>query len=173
MWSWPGLDQIDSHIWIQVSYMTSEALYDPPSAQAFNIHYICRRIVLQAITVTIPTNTDDDFAPESTEPLELKQKSTPVQGHIRGQRSGGFSCRKGLHSDLAVQGDKINILVTPLDDLVLEDGRGALRMTVPFKEFRHCSQTIEMDMDEATGRVVIWGWDKDAYETRIFVGDLV
>jgi len=48
-------------------------------------------------------------------------------------------------------------------------------MSVPFEElkFERPPKTSEMDMDEATGRVVIWGWDEDACEARIFVGDLV
>jgi len=77
--------------------------------------------------------------------------------------------------DKALLDDKLDILVIPLDDLVLEDGRGALRMLVSYKElkFKFRPLTIEMDMDEATGRVIIWGWDKNAYETKIFVGDLV
>ena len=35
--------------------------------------------------------------------------------------------------------------------------KGVLQMSIPFKESRHYFQTAEMDMDEATGRVVIWG----------------
>ena len=87
----------------------------------------------------------------------------------------GFSCRNGLHSDKALLIDKLGVLVTPLDDLVLEDGRGALRMSVPLEElkFERPPKTFGMDMDEATGRVVIWGWEEDACETKIFVGDLV
>lgn len=175
MWHWPGLDLVDEMIWTLVSYMTSETLYDPPSAQQFSLHYVCKRHGIQekpfAITVTVPINTGGDSASKSTGPPALKQKSTPLQTHRWG--SVGFSCRKGLHLDKALQSDKFHILVTPLDDLVLEGGRKALRMFVPYKELKHFSQTIEMDMDEATGRVIIWGWDKDAYETKIFVGDLV
>ena len=34
-------------------------------------------------------------------------------------------------------------------------------------------ETIEVDMGEATGWVVVWGWDNVAQELEIFVGDLV
>ena len=74
--------------------------------------------------------------------------------------------------NVARQGDA-DILVTPLDDLVLEGGRGTLRMSVLRKEFDECSAITEVDMDEATGRVVMWGWDKRTCETKVFVGDLV
>jgi len=46
-------------------------------------------------------------------------------------------------------------------------------MFVSYTELGYRPQTTEIDMDEATGRVVIWGWDKQAHETKIFVGDLV
>jgi len=178
MWYWPGLDLVGENISVFVSYTTSEALHDPPSAQEVNLHYVCKDRLVQAepfvITVTIPINTtNDEFASNPTEPPTLKQKTTPVENH--GRRSAGFSCQKGLHSDKALLVDKLDILVTPLDDLVLESGRGVLRMFVSYKElgFKFRPLTIEMDMDEATGRVIIWGWDKDAYETKVFVGDLV
>ena len=134
MWCWPGPDRAYENIWIMVSYMTSEALYDPPSAQEFNLHYVCQERVAQAepftITVTIPTNIKDDPAYKLAKPA-LRQQSTPVQHH--GRDSIGFSCQKGLHSDKALQDGRINILVTPLDDLVLEGGRGALRVSVPYR----------------------------------------
>lgn len=75
----------------------------------------------------------------------------------------------------ALLNDKLGILVTRLDDLVLEGRRGTLRMSVPYKDlkFEASPQTTEVEMDGATGRVLVWGWDKDACETKIFVGDLV
>ena len=73
---------------------------------------------------------------------------------------------------MAFHAPGLEALVTPLNDLVLEGGRGALRISVPLKELRRCSG-IGMDMDEATGRVVIWGWDEDTHRTKVFVGDLV
>ena len=162
---------------IHVSYMTSEALYDPSSAQEVNLHYFCRQLLAPAeplvATITMPISTDGDPASESTEPPLLKIKETLIRRH--GRDSAGTSCRKGLHSDKALLNDGLDILVTPLDDLVLKDGKGTLRMSVPYKEFgfKWSPQTVEIDMDEATGRVVVWGWDRDACETKIFVADLV
>ena len=47
-------------------------------------------------------------------------------------------------------------------------------MVAAYEEHRsHPAQNVEVDMDEATGRVIIWRWDANAFETKIFVGDLV
>jgi hypothetical protein len=174
---WPGLDpeQVGDRSWIRVSYMTGEALYDPTTAQEFNLHYVCRERNPQsehsAITVTIPISANDEPASGSTEPSTLKQKSTSIRHHLRD--SVGFSCQKGLHFEKAFSTEGLDILVTRLDDLALV-GRGeALRMSVRYKGLGYRPRTIEIDMDEATGRVVFWGWDKDADETKVFVGDLV
>ena len=170
---WSGPDLTYEAARNMVLYTTSEALYDPPSTREFNLHYICGgrpRVEPFTITVTIPINIEDDFAPKLTEPAP-KQKLTRIQSHE--WDSVRPSCRKGLHSNVALRGGKIDILVTPLDDLVLEGGRGALRMSAPYKEFGDCLEMTEVDMDEATGRVVIWRWDESAWETKVFVGDLV
>jgi len=171
IWYWPGPDGVDEN-W--VSYMTSEALYDPPSTQEFYLHYFCQERVAYSdpftVTLTVPTNLKRAY--ELAELPGFKQKSTPVRQH--GRNSVGFSCQKGLHFDKALQGGRIDILATPLDDLVLEGGRRALRVPVPYEEHRsHPVRNVEVDMDEATGRVVVWRWDGNACETKIFVGDLV
>ena len=156
--------------------MTGEALFDPSTAQGVNLHYICwKRAIGEdsfAVTVTVPIN-DNDPVPEPTGPIMLKLKFTVMQKYR--SDSSVLSCTNGLHSDKMLLKDKLEILVTPLDDLVLEDGRGTLRMSASYQElgFKSPTRAIDMDMDEVTGRVVIWGWDKDANETKIFVGDLV
>ena len=178
MWYWPGLNRanLDPNA-CYISYMTSEALCDPSSSQGANRHFACKeRVALTdpfAVTVIIPTNTNDVIASEL--PV-FKQRTTPIRNYER--PSVGLSYRKGLHSEKALLGNKrdiLDILVTPLDDLTLDGGRGGIRMSVSCEELKVKSppSPIEMDMDEATGRVVIWGWDRVAAETKIFVGDLV
>ena len=174
MWDWSGPE--DASAELPVYYLAGETLYDPPSAQEFNLHYVCWTSTVKptrvfAVTVTIPISVKDISASESTEPPTLKLRSTPIRS--QGPSSFGCPCRKGLHSDIAPQSNGFDILVTPLDDLIVEGGRGALRMTVPYKELVDRDLTITIDMDGATGRVVIWKWNKDARETRVFVGDLV
>ena len=176
MWHWlgPGRQEVPYTGRLE-HYMTSGALLDPPSAQEFNLHYVYRArswaVRVFAVTVTIPTNVKDDPTSESTELPALRQKTTPLRRHESG--SFGPSCRRGLHFDIVPRVDRLEILATPLDDLVLEGGRGALWMKVPYKELRDCTPSTMMDMDEATGRVVIWGWNKNEDETKVFVGDLV
>ena len=155
--------------------MTGEALYDPSSARGVNLHYICRERSIGegpfVVTVTVPINNDDSV-PEPRSTI-LEQKFTVLWNY--GWVSSGMSCTNGLHANTTLLEDKVEILVTPLDDLVLEDGRRTLRIPVSYQEFgfKFPPQTIEVDMDEITGRVIIWGWDKDARQTKIFVGDLV
>ena len=176
MWYRLNVEQVDGNPWIWLSYMTSEAPSDPSSAQGANLHYVCRERAIGegpfAITVTVPINNNDP-APGPTGRIILKHKFTAMQNY--GWDSSALSCTNGLHSNKAILKDRIEILVTPLDDLVLEDGRGTLRMSASYQElgFKWPPRTIDMDMDELTGRVIIWGWDKDAYETKVFVGDLV
>ena len=177
MWYWSGPGRPDDYTELSLNYMASEALYDPPSTQEFNLHYLhydyktrdgMARIFVVIITITI--NAKNNFVSESIEPPTLRKKSTLVRGH----GPGSFRLfRKGLHAGMDFHDDKLDILATPLDDLGLEGGRGALRMTVPYKILRDCAIPVEMDMDEATGRVAIWTWDPDTHETKIFVGDLV
>lgn len=177
MWYRPGLDPERSHdrSWVRVSYVTGETLYDPPTAQGFNLHYVFRECNAQpeprAITVTIPIDINDDPASGPTEPPTLRRKLTSIRHHLKD--STEFSCQKGLHFEKAFLTEGLDILVTRLDDLTLEGGGEALRMFVRYKRLGYRPRTIEIDMDETTGRVVFWGWDKDAYETKVFVGDLV
>ena len=173
---WPGQDRVGI-VGTILTYVTGEALCDPPSAQGFNLHYVCGKRVAEidpfAATIKIPMDIQDSLAPESTQSLELERKSAPIRNHR--WSSVKFFCRKGLHSDIALHDNKVEILVTSLNDLGWE-GRGkALWMIAPFEELADCAGSIGMDMDEATGWVVIWGWDKFQYQegTGILVGDFV
>ncbi|KAF9653264.1 hypothetical protein BDM02DRAFT_3265514 [Thelephora ganbajun] len=167
MWNWSGLEWFK----IRVSYMASEATYNPPSSQEFNLYYVCRRPNFKVITVTIPINTGDDSASEPIKLPAVKQRSTFVQNHAR--HPGEHSCQKGLHFDKACRSDGVRYLIAPLKDIASEGLRRALGVFVSYKELSRLSQAFEIDMDEATGRVVIWGRNKDASETKVFVGDLV
>ena len=176
MWHWsgPGRQGVPRTHHLEY-YMASGALHDRPFAQEFYLHYVyrTRNLAVRIITVTviISTNVKDGPASESIEPPVLRQKSTPLQRYESG--SFGLSCRKGLHFNIVPRRDRLEILATPLDNLILEGGRGTLWMRVQCKELRDCTLSTKMDMDEATGRVVIWGWDKKEGKTKVFVGDLV
>lgn len=172
MWDWPGPDT-----GFIVSYTASESLRDSPSAQEFNVnlYYVGGKTFSQiepfATTVTIPIDTEGSFISGFTEPPAARQRSIPVPNH-----GGGTVClssRKGLHFDVAaVDYPSLHILIIPLNNLG-SDGGKALRMSVSSKEFEKQTLTIKVDMDEATGRVVIWGWDSTTSKAKIFIGDLV
>ena len=157
--------------------MTGEALHDPSFAHEFNLHFICEEHPTQmgpvVTTVTIPINTDRNAAPNPTEKPELKYTSTDLQEHVG--ELFGFSCQKGLHLDRGLEDEKFRILVTPLDDLVSEGGRGTLRVLLSDDPLEFDLRRCGVDMDDASGRVIIWEWDKGEYkyESKIFIGDLV
>ena len=172
-WTWPGLDPHDIGFWISLYFITSEALYEPFSALELNLYYASEEIASQVITVTLPINAGyDDLAPEPADLPVLKQNSTTVEGYGRGLEVP--FCLKGLFfTKTAREGGGVRFLVTPLKDLALHGPRRALKVSVPHRELGGASQSIEIDMDEATGRVVIWGWDKEAREAVVVIGDIV
>ena len=175
----PGPDRVDENVRIYSFDMTGEALHDPSSAREFNLHFICEGRLVQTghpafvergcfvATVTIPINTDRDPSSKSTEPPAPKHKETRLQNRVG--ESFGSSCQKGLHLDRGLHNEEPEILVTPLDDLVLEGGRGTLRVLLS-KELEPLLRRCGVDMDDATGRVIIWEWEN---ESKVFVGDLV
>ena len=159
--------------------MTGEAPTDPSSAQELNLHFICENCFVQtdhfafmekgpiAATVTIPINIDRDPSSKSTEPPAHKYEETCLQEHVWG--SFGFCYQRGLRPDRGLHNEEPEILVAPLDDLVSEGERGTLRVLLS-KELEPLLRRCGVDMDDATGRVIIWEWEN---ESKVFVGDLV
>ena len=121
----------------------------------------------------LPINTDHDPSSKSTEPPAPRYKVTGLQNHVG--ESFGFSSQNGLHLDSGLEDEKFEILVTPLDDLVSEGGRGTLRVLLSNEGFEFDLKKCWVDMDGASGQVIIWRWDKEEYKykSKIFVGDLV
>ena len=116
------------------------------------------------ITVTIPLNIGND------EPPILKQNSTTLPQCIEGLDL--LSAQKGLYIEKAPESDGVYYLVMPLKYLASQHPRRFLPIFVSREEFNQVSH-VDLAMDEATGRVIVWGWDEEAQETKIFVGDLV
>ena len=176
MWDLPGPGRV--HKGRPLSYTTSETLYKPPSAEGFSLHYVYRDYYLGtqlfAATLILVNTTEDGFTSKSTGPPVLERKSTPIRNFRQGS---WFSHRKGLHMELARPRGSLHlsILVTPLDGPVSEGRRKSIRILValPLEEVRDSTWKVAVDMDEATGRVAIWGWDCGDDEATIFIGDLV
>ena len=172
MWSWSGLSSIDPNLRFSLSSIAGEVLYDPLSAQEFNLYYVSRGLTSQVNAVTIPINiTDQDLVLKSTEPPVLEQKSTIIE--IDAKDPEMPFCRNGLYFDKYCEDVGIHFYVIPLKAFAMQDSRGILGIFLSHKELEQTLQMIEIDMDEVTGRVLVWGWEKEAQETRIFVGDLV
>jgi hypothetical protein len=163
MWSWPGLalpNKMTSNFTAH-----SEIVYDPYSAQEFDIYYV-DTLTPQVVTVTVPINIDDnDDVSELGGLPALKQESAVIEQG----RNGRGGSTKGLHVR-ELPGDEITYMVIPLKNLALRNQGNALWMSVPCNGFEEGQQ---MDVDEATGRVVLWGRDASAKETTVFVGSLV
>ena len=61
MWDWSGPE--DASAELPVYYLAGETLYDPPSAQEFNLYYVYWTSTVKptrvfAVTVTIPISVD-------------------------------------------------------------------------------------------------------------------
>ena len=82
-------------------------------------------------------------------------------------QNGSYRCNKPC------EGTQTYFTVMPLKDLTPGYPGKAFEMFASFEELGKSLQTIEIYTDEGTGVVVIWGWDMEAQETKIFVGDSV
>ena len=145
--------------------MASETIHDPLSAQKFELYYAREGINSHVTTLTIPIDISDDKI------LIPGERSATIPKCNGG--SDPLSFYKDLYFDKVCKNDGVYYLIVPLKNLTLRGLGGVLRMFVPFEEFEKISRAHEAEMDGATGRVIIWGWNYDTQEAEIFVGDLV
>lgn len=170
--SCPGVDHPSRRLRVSLSSMTSEALFDPLSAPQFNLYYLS--MFSEVTTVTVPIDFSDnaiDFASRPDEPPILEYRTTIIQGNAN-DRETSFSHR-GLHFIRTCDATGVRFLVRPLKNIASQDQRKVLQMFVSYQELGQVPDTTEIDMDEVTGRVVIWGWNMQAQETRVLIGNLV
>ena len=173
MWSWPGLDR--SERGTQCMVPCSEAVHDPHSAREFDLYYVAGYISkVITITVAISTcNNDDDdhtLEPGGLGGLQMvKQESTVIEDCSEGLGANDCST-KGLHVRRLIRGNEVTYVVVPLKNLPSRSPGHALWLSVSREGFKHDPQ---MDIDEATGRVVCWGRDTVGRGIKVFVGNLV
>ena len=160
-----GLERFDETSWSLITYMASETIHDPLSAREFDLYYARRGIDSRVVTLTIPIDISDDEVPIP------RIRSAIIPKNVGG--SDALSFYKDLYFDKAYKDDGVYYLVVPLKSLVLQGLSKALRMFMPCEEFEQISQAHEVEMDEATGRVIAWGWNYETQEAEVFVGDLV
>jgi hypothetical protein len=168
-WSWPGLGQSDDWAENQLTYTASEPIYDQRSAREFELYYAFGA-ASRVTTVTVPINTgEDDHALKPGELPALKQVSTVIEDGREGRDT--FGCgSKALHVRRLSGSDGKTYVVVPLKNLPLRGSGEAIWMFVHREEL---DRDPQLDIDEASGRVIIWGWDLVAQETKVFIGDLV
>lgn len=166
MRSWPALDRMS---WSSLTHTASETLYDQLSVQKFDLYFHERADMSRVITVTVPINIwdyDDLAAPTP------KQESTIVRTHV--EASDAISLDKGLYFSRTCKGGRVDYLVSPLRGIASGEQEKVLRISISREDLsRAISLPSEIDIDEATGRVVMCAWDKRAQEPKIFVRDLV
>ena len=171
-WSWSGVNEAGESLRTSLSFMTSEVLYEPLSAGGFELYYVSIGLSSRLIAVTVPISEAYDLAFRPGEQPILRQTSAIVQ--VRGDVWETVFCHKGWYFNKSFAGIRaFKFTVIPLKNIASCRLRKALHMFVGFEELEQITQTIEIDMDEATGRVVIWGWNSEKQETSVFVGDLV
>ena len=150
--------------WISISHMASEPIYDPLSARRLDLYYLHKGNSSRVILITIPLESG----------VSLRREGLRT---IRDDANGPITLplHKGFHLKFEKTCDNKGayFVVMTLKNLSTHDPRIFLRVFVSDEEFEQVSQASEIDMDEATGRMIIWGWDEGAEETKVFVGDLV
>ena len=173
MRSWPGLDRFIIESRAQIADTASETVYNPQSAREFDLHYVLHGPPPRVVTVTVPINTGDNSGDEHVyEPDELpalKQEVVVVEKY--GEKTTELRCHKELYFDMTWSREGVQYMAMPLKNLPLRGPNNIICMSVSREEFKRL--TPQMDMDEASGRVVFWGCDEHRRETKILVGNLV
>jgi hypothetical protein len=161
---------------------SAEVFYDRSLPdRRYNIHFLSQlddsdpRTHVGLITLKI----DPSVSPSSS-------PGTPTYERIESRFSiDGLIAAGTLHSDIyhlrtRLHGEGLDVWVTSLEDVSFAQARGegqrSLFMFVSNEELEPDLEWESVDLDEASGRVFIWG---PAYrwmtppETRVFVGELV
>ena len=118
--------------------------------------------VVTAVTVNPPS------LEMPSDPGRLRMTTGRYRNSIVG--SGG---REYLRTVVKRWNDRLEIWVTPLEHVAQVGGRGRLWMSVSMAELQMDPVRLGVAVDEVTGRVVLWGWDKRMLVTKIYVADLV
>ena len=140
MWSWPGPDQSGGTAPPFAICMGNETIYNPHPAREFDLYYIEEGFTTELVAVTVPIDTRDPNGSDWTQkPDELP---SPKQKYSR---------------EVSLNGGVLYTVI-PLKTFAPHGQRSILGMFVSCRELRPVlrgHQGVELDMDEATGRVVI------------------
>ncbi|KAF9648284.1 hypothetical protein BDM02DRAFT_3115600 [Thelephora ganbajun] len=166
-------------------YKTSaEVSYDSSQPDhRFNIHLLYRLGCLGPSTyMGLITLNIDPFNPSPPSLGTPTHQRIASRFPITGLTAMGTLHPGIYHSRTHPHNEGLDVWVTPLEDLSSSqacgdrEGRGSLWMFVSNDELEPDLEWESVDLDEASGRVFIWGptyrW-RTPCETRIFVGELV
>lgn len=163
---------------------SAEVFYDPSlSDSRYNIHFWHQldsfdlRKPIELITLIIdPSNPSSSSS--GTPAYQRIENHFSTYGLI----AGGSLHQEIYHSRTRSHSEGLDVWVTSLEDISFGQGRGeeerqgSLHMFVSNDEFEPDLEWESVDVDEASGRVFIWGptyqWMTPS-ETRVFVGELV
>ena len=157
--SWSGLSQFSER---HLDYASSGAVYDPFSAKGLDLYYLYGKQICSDHRHHIRQH--QQWRTARFEAMLYHRSTTRkefgialrLQGVIQESRPRG---RRGLY------------WVGPLQSLALRSPGKHSRMFLADEEVKGPLLSMRMDMDEATGRVFLWGWCGEA-RTEIFVGGL-
>jgi len=159
--SWPDQEEPGP----DVECLVSEVIYDSLSPRELNLYYLRGSTPLATI-INIAINTSEGELTVSEQNPSIALNASDI-----------LSPNKGLYFDnhMNSSDDGVHYTVIPLKDFTLRDPRKILQMFVSPEEFGQASQPINVDsqridVDEATGRVIIW---EGLLDSKLFVGDLV
>lgn len=162
---------------------SAEVFYDPSLPdRRYNIHFLRQlddfdpRSCVGLITLTIDPS-DSSSSSSGTPAYQRIESSFWIDGII----ANGTLHSDIYHSRTRSHGEGLDIWVTSLEDASIsqaggEGGQGSIFMFVSNDELEPDMEWESVDLDEASGRVFIWGptyrWMTPP-ETRVFVGELV
>lgn len=171
MWLWRGLDRSYKTSRIRDPELINETVYDQHFTRESSLYSVDEGVV---ITATVPIDASDpydrDWTQNPDELPALKQKSTTVGSQATGTNT--VCCRKGLYFDEIPTNDGVCYVVIPLKNVAANGPGNVLRLVVSRKEFKHVALGVCLDMDEATGRVIVWGPRESTEGISILIGDL-
>ncbi|KAF9781251.1 hypothetical protein BJ322DRAFT_1080000 [Thelephora terrestris] len=180
-WRLSGIMEEESEVFRDERFV--EVLYDPsPPDPRFNIHLLHHLYDsnAQAHVGLITLNIDPSDPPSASGAPTYQRivSRFPIEGLI----ATGSLHPEIYHSRTRLHSEGLSVWVSSLEDISFaqanreEEGRGSLYMFVSNHELEPDLEWEGVDLDEASGRVFIWGpafrW-MIPYETRIFVGELV
>lgn len=148
-----------------INYTRSKPFYNPIVSDEFTLGFFCEACP-EAVVIAVTVNPPSLETP--TDPGRLRMTTGRYRNSII-----GFGHREYLRSVVECCDDRLEVWVTHLEYVAQVGERERLWMSVSMAELQMDPVWLGVDVDEVTGRVILWGWDKRMLVTKIYVADLV